>query len=179
MIRHCNDRQLGSFDYDDELFRIDLVEDDTYDSWDNLRCLRYIGENEDCSKLKLPHGLLNCRYMFENSPITKPPVIPEGVLNCEAMFRGSMITYGPNIPKTVTNCDHMFEASMIQKAPAILPTIKTGVGMFSYCKDLKRKAAYLGSGNFKEFDDMYSHSRHIVLKKDELEKELEEDLPFL
>ena len=179
MIKHCNDRQLGIFDYDDKLFRIELVEDDTYDSWDNLRCLRFIGEEEDCSKLVIPKGLLTCRYMFENSFITKPPIIPEGVIDCEAMFKGSMIQYAPNIPKSVENCNYMFDSSMIRKAPPILPTIKTGIGMFANCRDLIRRAAYLGSDRFQEFDDMYYNSRHVTLKKEELEKELEEDLPFL
>ena len=156
MIRHCSMRQLGDFDYEDEFFRVERVENDIYDDWDNRFCLRYIGQDSDCSSLKLPDGLKNAGYMFENSFITDPPVIPRGVENCEGMFRGSSIRYAPFIPFGVKNCSYMFEFTPIEVPPLLPGSISQGTRMFADCQNLLRKAPRRGTFAFREFEEMYA-----------------------
>ena len=192
MIKHCNIPALGEFDYDDSIFRIDLVENDLYDEWDNYYYLRYIGEETNVSKLKIPVGCINTRFMFEGTLITDPPIIPMGVEDCESMFAHSKITHATNLPASVKNARSMYEDTLIEKAPPISRAIQNGISMFADCKHLKRLAPYIGNGKYPLFPEMFEGCLKLTkeefiypdTKDGQKAKEIddyarEEELPFL
>lgn len=177
---------LGTFSYDPDVFKVDLVYDNDHDELDNLYCLRYVGKDTDLSHLKLPEGLVNARYMFDGSDVIIPPVLPEGITNGTCMFRGSMIERAPALPSSLRNADFMFEATPIYKAPLLPASLKSGIRMFADCPNLTRRASSKSS-SVQNFFGMYDGCPHFQQKKEsedpfvrEVEKFAEEEeLPFL
>ena len=116
--------KLGVFDYDDNEFKLEHVPGKD----ESEMCLRYIGEEIDGSKIKIPEGIKVCNYMFMDSPIETPPVIPDGVTDCEGMFYGcKALKEPPVIPNSVINCE-----------PPVLPLSFTPVPSLSFV-DTERK----------------------------------------
>ena len=113
---------LGNFQYDDTEFQL---KSNSY--------LRYIGTETDGSKIKIPAGVTNCSYMFQDcSSLLKAPEIPTGVTNCFAMFYGCRsLIEASEIPTEVKSCGYMFKGcSSLIKAPEIPKGVTHCAGMF-------------------------------------------------
>ena len=84
-MRHYSG-ELGTFDYDDKDF--ELISDKTMDMPFDMPFpyLHYKGKEKNGEKIKIPDGITNCRYMFRDCDLKKPPYIPESTKSCEGMF---------------------------------------------------------------------------------------------
>jgi len=119
---------LGKFVYDTAEFKIIQGH------------LHYIGAQTDGKRIKIPHGITDCRYMFSDSDITIPPVIPKDVTNCIGMFKNCYtLKEAPVIPNGVTNCNDMFHSCRsLVNAPVIPESVTSCCSMFQDCSSLTK-----------------------------------------
>lgn len=98
--------------------------------------VRYIGNETDGSKIKIPDGVVDMYYTFAyNESLVTPPVIPEGVENCTGMFK---------------NC------SSLKQPPVIPDSVKIGVStMFDDCP---RSVRLKGQWNAEHRGQQYGES---------------------
>ena len=146
--------ELGISDYDETQFRVDG------------ELLRYIGEETDGSKIKIPDGVVDlaatfrgsdlvtppkipksvkyCNCTFEESSLVTPPVIPEGVVNCENAFRYCRyLTKAAELPEGVLNTENMYLGCLNLKDAGSIPSTVTNCrGMFYWCIQLKEAAVF-------------------------------------
>jgi len=119
---------LGDFEYNDTEFRVF-----TYG------VIKYIGKETDGTKIKIPAGITDCSFMFENCcKLQTVPVIPEGVRICNGMFVNcSSLQQAPEIPVTVKQCNFIFSECGFFYTP-LLPQNTAGSfqGVFDSCCNL-------------------------------------------
>lgn len=143
---------LGEFNYNSEEFCVLYVEpiepcffSNVYDEPGHggaLECLHYIGWEKDGSKVTIPNGIKNCRYMFAGSDLVTPPVIPDGVIDCTGMFAYSAaLSATPVIPDSVEMCSEMFAYCMSLTAGASIPANA------KYCCRMYENCLYLTSAS--------------------------------
>lgn len=130
MLKHYSG-SLGDFDYKDTDFCM------VY--YDSACHLHYTGTETDGSKIKIPEGIIDCKYMFANSNIITPPVIPDSVKSCRSMFEGChRLVTPPVIPERVEDCLNMFyDCYSLIYAPSVPVTAIDCDRMFVKCHSLQ------------------------------------------
>ena len=121
------DGKLGKFQYDDTEFALE----DQY--------MRYLGKEEDGSKIHIPDGILSIRYMFRNNQyLVTPPDVPDSVIDCESTFEKCIrLNVGTVIPDGVTNTHNMYKGCRgLESVPLMPDTVEDCFGMFYECVSL-------------------------------------------
>ena len=72
---------LGNFDYDAAQFKV------TREPRSNSEYLKYIGKENDGSRIVIPNGVVDAYRMFDGSSINSMPEIPASVKYGAKMFR--------------------------------------------------------------------------------------------
>lgn len=138
----CN--KYGDIEYDEDNYQITYRPDAACDFETRYAgsdfYLKYIGEETDGSKIKIPDGIKSIRYMFVDSNIVIPPVIPNTVTDMDHAFCGS---YGlkepPAIPNSVKKIVCAFECcDNLETAPVIPDSVIDMYKAFSGCEKLKQ-----------------------------------------
>ena len=95
---------LGSFDYDAAQFKV------TREPRSNSEYLKYIGKENDGSKIVIPNGVVDAYRMFDGSSINSMPEIPASVKYGAKMFRKcTNLNKVDTFPENIVNWKDMFE----------------------------------------------------------------------
>lgn len=95
---------LGNFDYDAAQFKV------TRESRSNSEYLKYIGKENDGSRIVIPNGVVDAYRMFDGSSINSMPEIPASVKYGAKMFRKcTNLNKVDTFPENIVNWKDMFE----------------------------------------------------------------------
>lgn len=95
---------LGNFDYDVAQFKV------TRESRSNSEYLKYIGKENDGSRIVIPNGVVDAYRMFDGSSINSMPEIPASVKYGAKMFRKcTNLNKVDTFPENIVNWKDMFE----------------------------------------------------------------------
>lgn len=151
------DGVLGSFDYDTSMFElhtVDVPETEHFPAG-QYEVLRYIGNESDGNKIKIPEGITNTSFMFMNSGINSMPKIPDGVEIADSMFSGCelMRVADKPFPSSLNSANFMFfGCGALDKGPDLIPgTVKDTNFMFGNCAKLKNTPRLLSGIENGEF----------------------------
>lgn len=159
------DGVLGTFDYDTSMFELHTVEVPETEDFPagQYEVLRYIGDETDGNKIKIPEGITNTSLMFMNSDITSMPKIPDGVESADSMFSGceSLRVANQRFPKSLNSANFMFFGCMaMEKGPDVVPgTITDANFMFAGCENMKNIPKFTDGIESGEF--MFSNCKSL------------------
>ena len=95
---------LGNFDYDAAQFKV------TREPRSNSEYLKYIGKENDGSRIVIPNGVVDAYRMFDGSSINSMPEIPASVKYGAKMFRKcTNLNKVDTFPENIVNWKDMFE----------------------------------------------------------------------
>ena len=95
---------LGNFDYDAAQFKV------TREPRSNSEYLKYIGKENDGSRIVIPNGVVDAYRMFDGSRINSMPEIPASVKYGAKMFRKcTNLNKVDTFPENIVNWKDMFE----------------------------------------------------------------------
>lgn len=95
---------LGNFDYDAAQFKV------TREPRSNSEYLKYIGKENDGSRIVIPNGVVDAYRMFDGSSINSMPEIPASVKYGAKMFRKcTNLNKVDTFPENIINWKDMFE----------------------------------------------------------------------
>ena len=95
---------LGNFDYDVAQFKV------TREPRSNSEYLKYIGKENDGSRIVIPNGVVDAYRMFDGSSINSMPEIPASVKYGAKMFRKcTNLNKVDTFPENIVNWKDMFE----------------------------------------------------------------------
>ena len=141
-MRHYSG-ELGTFDYDDRQFQLQLMEKAADKNGDKVSAevIRYIGADTDGSKIKIPDGVKNADFMFMGSNIKSAPSLPVSVESAQATFADchQLKSAKISVPPACKNTAFMFSnCENLEKGPRSIPsTCNTMDYMFAGCASMK------------------------------------------
>ena len=95
---------LGNFDYDAAQFKV------TREPRSNSEYVKYIGKENDGSRIVIPNGVVDAYRMFDGSSINSMPEIPASVKYGAKMFRKcTNLNKVDTFPENIVNWKDMFE----------------------------------------------------------------------
>ena len=95
---------VGNVDYDAAQFKV------TREPRSNSEYLKYIGKENDGSRIVIPNGVVDAYRMFDGSSINSMPEIPASVKYGAKMFRKcTNLNKVDTFPENIVNWKDMFE----------------------------------------------------------------------
>lgn len=164
--------RLGKFTYNTKDFEIRY----RYTETGVFDVLVYHGEETDGRNIKIPDGINDISYMFENSPIVIPPQIPDSVefmdytfKDCASLIAGAGLSKnlkscgfcykncrslqcGSNMPDTVVKAPYMYDGcTVLSNAGHISTGLVYASGMFRNCKNLRQMPEIPDTIEYKDY----------------------------
>ena len=175
LARECKYKgSLGEFTYNTEDFEII----NKYTPFGVIPTLHYRGTETDGTKIKIPNGLRDGSYLFENTSIQTPPLLPPSLtlanymfLDCVSLVRGAILPHGcvsasfmyagcrsltsvPRTPNTLKRAQYMCDGCRLLEEPVLLNDgIENITGMFRNCASMQHLADVPDS--VKEYAHLY------------------------
>lgn len=136
------DGVLGHFDYDPMEFELVTVKARATPDLPagEYEVLKYIGDETDGAKIKIPDGIEDASMMFMNSSITSMPKLPNSLLNADSMFAGCRSLTEVKVPlnRNLKEANFMFfNCPNLEVGPVVLPkSLQDANFMFANCAKL-------------------------------------------
>lgn len=150
--------RLGKFTYNTAEFELCK----RYTETGVFEVLIYRGNALNGEDIKIPDGIVNISYMFENKSLRTPPAIPFSVKvadyafkDCMSLIRGAALPYGlescgflykncrsmmsgSNMPDTVVSAPYMYDGCISLYEPGVLSkSLRFASGLYRNCKNLR------------------------------------------
>lgn len=139
------DGVLGKFEYDPSEFQLQVVHvdpDEFGNSATSYPILKYIGNEVEGKNIKIPDGLEDASFMFENNTdLQTMPKLPSSLRVSFGMFKDCSnleSAHSMSLPSGLSDAQFMFSGcGNMTAGPAVIPgNVKDATGMFANCKNL-------------------------------------------
>lgn len=145
---------LGKFQYDETKFEISYTEEKT-------EFLKYIGEEIDGRKIKIPDGVTSLDYTFEGTAITSSPDMPDSVVSADYVcYNCADLESSGKLSKNLKSVESAWgECHALKRAPYLTDSIEKADFAFDGCENMTE--LYNLPKSLKHADGMFANCKKL------------------